>query len=557
MRLLCCIILPTITAPFSGVVFAELSKAGSAPANAQKTSFSTLEELTALSDIIVKAEAVASHPREGARPYSSEYTTDLRVISVLKGHPAGDRVVFQHEIMPSSINGQAPEHADFEVGRSYIVFAGESADHGVYGQVGHLGRSMRNLNQSPAVVLAASDQQVATGKSVQDVIWDELNGLLRSSNPKDVIYAIRQFDPEERWLTSSPRTTFYGFSRDEALDAIQNLICSDNPDIAKAAIGEIGRDSPYMTHEWGIRWKIQSIAGEEFHLMSGPGALQLSNADGHARWKDLCAAADGKVSGGTVPSGEVRAAAIRALGKAQEPQLPDHIGMWASDPEPLVRAAAAILLNDFPGETASKLLAKLAADGDSGVRAKVALAAGFSRRADLLPLVITMISDAAPDVRRSAGRSLVVFPLSDIKATLEANRDDPDLGPEFVNILAADNPEAYLDRLMAIIASRRDAVRVTTYVPHMKSWEILFHYVKRQDEATLKSPGMARYLDALEGTDFPYSMQQAPDLCNFYTKHGMTNRAKDFLERFMQGLPPALRDWAERNKYVPPSSPAP
>jgi hypothetical protein len=147
----------------------------------------------------------------------------------------------------------------------------------------------------------------------------------------------------------------------------------------------------------------------------------------------------------------------------------------------------------------------------------------------------------APYVSYATLDELIVFPLADTKSFLEAHRDHPEFGPEFVNLLAAEHPEAYLDTLAGMIAAGKSArPHLTTRVVSVKSWEILFHYVQRQDDATLKSEKMAHYLDVLDKAQ-TWDMSLPSQLHTFYVKRGMPERA-DTLDKTVLGqFPPEVQ----------------
>ncbi|MBW7864972.1 MAG: HEAT repeat domain-containing protein [Candidatus Hydrogenedentes bacterium] len=530
--------------------FAESSVAAPTFGERNLEYFSTFQELIALSDIIVKAEAVATGHRDGASKY--EYETELRIISSIKGAPAGDRVLFQHftsskdefrEHMPI---GGLRAYVHFETGRVYVIFAAKTDVPGTYKQVEQSGLlSMRNMNQSPTVILAANDQPFGNGNSVESIIWNELTSLLNSGITADVIYAIGQYDPGE-WVRGgwNHTTPFYGFSREKVLNEIQHLMLSPDAGIAKAAVYETGRESPYIADGWGAYWTPRRINGECFDLMFGPEPPESPNQDVQERWRVLCAVANGKrgdgpdSGNGTVSNAELRSLAIRALGHAELPQLYEHIARWVTDPEPVVRAAAAILLNDFQCDEASALIAKLAADENGGVREKAALSICFSRRPELLQPLIGMLADPAPEVRKTAGQSLLAFPFEKIMPTLEAYQDDPYYGPDFTNLLAAKNPEKYLDRLSRIIGSEKNESVLFFLTPDSKSWEIYYHYIQRQNDERINLPEMSGSFDLLEDYALKGHPSRVVTLVNFYNVRGLSARAASLMERLEAILPP-------------------
>lgn len=493
-------------------------------------------------DIIVKAEVLATKPLDGLEEAESReqpfYATDLRIISVLKGRPSADRIVFQHRVQPRDFYKQPPEYMEFAPGRCYLLLAKATPESNVYRQVTHGGPQYWHNSQSPLAVLCADDRPVKEGASFQEAVWDALTALLKSPSTEDIRYAIDQLDPEYRMYQPPSETTFYGFSRSQIIDTLRPLFLGDNPQAAQAAIIKIAQDSPYIMHghggaERGIRWQPRVLVNEEeFHLMTLWEPGQFPNSGGKACLEALCQAAN------QAAGAEVRATAIRALGYVFDAAILPQISAWAADPEPLVREAAAILLNDYPGETADTLLTKLIEDPDPGVRMRAAMAAAFSQRTGLMAAVAGLLNDDSPEVQRRAAQVLPCFPFSEIRETLEQHRDHPEFGPEFINFLAAENSEPYLDTLIEHLARRNELkARVTTYQVHAKSWEILLHYLQRQDDETLQSPEMAPYLAALENLEIQ-DMHLVGKLNRFYRERGFEDREKRFAENFMNKLPP-------------------
>ncbi len=542
--------------------------------------FNTLEELMGLSDIIVKAEATATGRREGGMPH--EFETELRVISTLKGEPGGERIRYRHVcVYPMSegspflsvdVIGRVPANNTLQQGRSYIVFAAATEEPGVYTQVEYKMVVTRNLEESPAVVLAANDSPVDAGKTVQEIIWDELTGLLKSVNPDDVLYAITHFDPEER-RDPSPQTTFFGFSRHRVVKALEPLLEDANAKIALEAIREIGRDSPYMPPlPDPFLYTDKGPPGmSDYNLVPEGQRPPFVNVGGQYCREALCAVANGSVpaAGTRTPEAvNLRRLAVLALARTGEPEVFEQVKVWVTDPEPEIRAAAARLLEDFPsGESSAMIdrlagdenetvrttalrvagttsgvcspamLVKLANDADPGVRATAAMVAGASQPPEMLPPLIAMLSESDRRARLSAANNLLKYPMDDIRPTLLAHRDDPDFGVEFTFALATENPEMYLDWLMGNIESGRERPLMTAF----KSWNILLKYLHTLDDTALNSPETARMLDVLESMENIAWIKLWVDLVNLYNKRGITERTNSLAEKILNSLPPELR----------------
>jgi HEAT repeat protein len=482
-----------------------------------------MDELAEASDVIMKAKALSSEPVaddwfdeiRGFEPYS----TQMQVISVIKGDLPKGNLNFHH-YGSARANAEfgfnyAPQFYKFEKGRSYIVFAKIAETKGVLRQ---LWKSHR-LKMDQGLFLAADDKPVPLGIKLREIIWEELGRLLESRDPKDVIYAIRQFDG------LSGGGAYYelnDFIRGEVVDKIHSFMSSKNVDIAKAAIETLASRNPYFRDNFAVHW-LASIGDGKIQGM-GKWDLNRDYAGARKYWRELAAIVDSD------EPAEVRALALRAMGRAGQPKLEECLIKWTEDPEPLVRQAAVVLLSDFPGEKTLEILKKRSEDESAKVRLAVARAIGFGKFKVLLQVLEKLLDDKDTQVRHGAALSLISFAPKEVEKILIAHKEDKDFKSVFVNALAEENPEPYLDALAEIIEKRLEPTNFWGgQIPSFTSWNILFKYLQKQDVTELQSGKFNRCLEALENAKV-HGSDQPRDLYAFYLQRNMKERAQRFRE---------------------------
>ena len=93
----------------------------------------------------------------------------------------------------------------------------------------------------------------------------------------------------------------------------------------------------------------------------------------------------------------------------REPVLREAIDRWVGDKAPAVRAAATVLLADFPGTNANRQLTVLADDPEPKVRECAARAIGYAQQKELVTVLGRLLTDTDRAVRRVASVSLLSF----------------------------------------------------------------------------------------------------------------------------------------------------
>jgi HEAT repeat protein len=481
----------------------------------------TMDKLTAEADLVFKGTVLSAEPVQDEWfkpcPGFTARETAFKVISVIKGDAPVATLRFRHYDQDPRPQGYMfqPQYYHFEKGRSYIVFAKRSESAGVFRQL----QANQTGKEDQGVLLCPGDQPV-TAKTVKEAIWGELTLMLKSADATNLTYAIHQLDQMSGRQDSFRDTQ--DFDRTNVLNAIHGLITNSNPMVAQAALGAVGSHNPYLSDERTIFWLATVGSGE----IPGLGKMdpKMSNLGGKRFWMDLVTLADSKAVN------ETRAMAIQALGLVREPSLKPAIERWLADPDPAIRASAALLLADFPGTETCEHLATLAGDPAPEVRACMARAAGFGQQVDAVVTLATLLADKETKVRTAAAMSLLSFSPKDnaIAAVFRANLENEEFKPLFLIALARENPVPYLDALATAVEQRSEPKNWWGgQIPAFAAWEILFRYLQPQSPQTLRSGKLDRYLDAIEKVG-NYSSSEPRDIYAFYVQRDMTERAQKY-----------------------------
>jgi HEAT repeat protein len=197
-----------------------------------------------------------------------------------------------------------------------------------------------------------------------------------------------------------------------------------------------------------------------------------------------------------------------------------------------VRASAALLLADHAGPEAIKSLTALTDDAVPEVRSCVAHSIGFAQRTELANLLGRLLADKDPNVRRATAMSLLSFSSTNeaVAEVFQANIENDEFKPLFLNALAREKPAAHLDALAKAIDEKANPKNWWGgEIPAFTSWKILFKYVQTQPVDNVRSGKLNRYLDAIEKVG-NYSSSEPRDIYAFYLQRGMTERAKNYRE---------------------------
>jgi len=481
----------------------------------------SLEKLTAEADIVFKGTAISSEPVQDKwfQPYADFVAkeTQFKVVSVIKGNSPGDKLLFRHYDEDPQPRGRMfqPQYYHFEPGRTCVVFAKKGDPAGIFRQLWAY-----HTDKEDQGVLLCGDDKPITGKTVKEVLWNELTTMLASKDANDVVYAIGQID-----RMSGVQGRFdclSDFDRKDVLAAVRGLMANRKSKVAQAVIGLVGTHNPYMSDERTLFWlaTVGSAAAPGIGKMDP----KTRNVGGELYRQDLVALADGKAPD------ETRAMAIRALGLVREPSLQEPIERWLLDPIPAVRASATLLLADFPGPETCRHLTVLAGDAVPEVRECVARAAGFAQQAEMAEVLAKLLVDKEFNVRQAAAMSLLSFsPKNEaIAAIFRANLGNEEFNPLFLIALAREKPAGYLDALAKAVEEKPEPRNFWGgQIPAFTAWEILFRYLQAQPGDDVRSGKFDRCLDAMEKVG-NYSSSEPRDIYAFYLQRGMTERAKKF-----------------------------
>ena len=482
-----------------------------------------LNQIVIESDIIFKAKIISS--KKIKNKWFEKYIgftaleTKMQIISVINGKILGETVIFQHYgDDKDTLNYQmfSPQYYNFKKGREYIVFAKNTDKKGIFRQLWKNHKS----KMDQGVFLSADNKPIKKDSTIKQIIWDELIKLLLSSDPKYIVYSIKQLDLMSTYATWDKLDDF---NRSDVMQKIHKFVLNENKELAKTAIRAMGRGSPYLSDDFADGW-LATIGEGKIHGYS-KWPKERENKDAKKYWEDLVSVVNGN---GPV---ENRALAIRALGLLNESKVYKHLIQWVNDAEPLIRQAAIILLSDFPGKKTIQLIEKHSRDNDPKTRLGVARAIGFGRYEELTPVLEHLLKDKDRYVANAAYISLLSFSLNKVEHIFKTYKNDPDWKGLFVNALAEQNAEPYLKDLAEIIEKRISSKyflggRVPTYL----SWKILFKHLQIQSAEKLKTSEFHRYFDALDNGKY-HGSSEPRDLYAFYIHLGMIKRAKMFRKK--------------------------
>ena len=486
-------------------------------------SSNNLEQLAGEADIIFKATAVSSERVEDEWfkpcPGFGAVETRFKVISVIKGALQTKTLRFRHydEVPQDGVMTRVPQSYHFEKFRTYVVFAKTADEPGVFRQLWSNHKSKKDQGS----LMCANDQPAAS-ENLKEIFWTELIALLASPASNNTIYAIRQLDE----MSDLPYR-FVGtkdFDRSEVIKAISPLMTRDDEEIANKAITVVGSRNPYLSDDFAKYW-LATVGSAE---VSGIAKMdsKIKNFGGEFFWEELCSIADGKAPVAT------RALAIRSLGLVRKPSLLDPLSRWVGDAEPSVRAAAALLLADFPGEDTRVRLTQMGTDSVPEVRRSVAYAIGFMQSSQLANTLGVLLKDSDARVRRAASQSLLSFSpkLESIAKVFRRHLGNDEFSPLFLNALAVEYPGAYVESLAQAIEQKAEPRNwAGGQIPAFTSFNILFKYLQSQPAEAMRAGKFDRFLDAIED-GYVTGSSEPRDIYAFYLQRGMTERAKIYRE---------------------------
>ena len=480
-----------------------------------------LEKLSGEADIIFKATAVSSAvvQDDWFKPYTGFAARETRftLISVIKGTPHETPLRFRHYDLDPEAQNQGrsfnPQYYHFQENKAYIVFAKKTDDPAVYRQLWANHTGIKDQGSFQCI----DDKPVSSGK-LKEIVWTELLALLQSKDAGETIHAIQQLNQmsdHPGWYDSTQ-----DFDRTDVLKAVGPLMIWENGEVASAAITVIGSNNPYLMDDRAQYW-LATVGSAEV-LGIGKMDPQMKNLGGQLYRKELVSIADGKATVVT------RALAIRALGLVRNTDLLEPLNRWLKDPEPVLRASATLLLADFPDDGAAKNLTAMATDPAPEVRLCAANAIGFMQRSELAGTLGALLVDKDAKVRSAASMSLLSFsPKHEaIAKVFVTNLKNEEFSPLFLNALAGEKPEAYLEPLAQVVEQQSKPRNGRGgQIPAYTAFNILFKYLQSQPADAVRAGKFDRYLDAIE-KGYVTGSSEPRDIYAFYLQRGMTERAK-------------------------------
>jgi hypothetical protein len=523
---------------------------------------SPLDELARTADLVCKATVIADRsatddsfkPIDGFEVREAE----LRVVSTLKGEPP-NVIRFRyygpaHDPLDSApitrlrAANHYPTHISeagrypFGAGRTYLFVARQIAGE-TYREVAAFLPSSSHaalyvgpppphfVMMSPGVLLAA-DAKPHRGTTLTEAAWSELIAVLKTPREDDVLEAIDRLDELSDgpgWSKDVPLNGDFGLGdekRSRALTAIAPLVRAKSVHIATTAVTVFGRDSPYFYDQDVPFWFVGIGKGHITGLGARKRPANPMVADVGA--KELLQVAND----GTTP--ELRALAIRALGRRPHAYPATIVAVWARDRSTEVRRAAVLASADVPGH---EPIRTAATDGSRELRCTTAWAVGFAQDPRLLPLLDKLLHDPVADVQSAAALSLLSYPVAQAAPVMKANLTS-DFRPLFVNALASADPQPYLAMLAEVIEQQGteppDWKRPTGWnyggtIPAGDSWHILFDFVRSRPTDELASRKLDSSLNALERMHW-FGSGEPTELYALYLSRGLVSRAKQFRE---------------------------
>ena len=546
--------LSNVVAIAAGGDFSLALIAGAVPASVYIQPHGRLGELEREADFIFKGQVLSTTPATNASfpDWGKPHATQFKVISVLKGRDATNAPIFWHNTSGPMgwSGGSPPSDHQFEPGQSYLVFA-VRLDRPAYLYVPPPDATNR-INEFRQTyrdgVVRTLDARPISEPEIKAVHWSELNLLLNDTNPSNRIYAIGLLDklspacgPYYDWLHTKD------FKRREVLRVVLPKFTDLAEDVAVAAIGcfQLGG----MTME-----RIQHPNKWRLVLRDCPQAPNDCIIQMMPLASNMIAVANSSTSTAR------RVAAIAALSGTRSITVSNALPKWLADNDEFVRAMAVQLLPEYPGENCKRLLRERAADTSAVVRAAAADAIGRGRIDELLPTLVSLFSESvrqndrdysfaykvlqpsgkyaslnSRDVHASAGYALLNFNVQRVEQMYKANLSDPDFGPEFLCILAEQNPREWLEESVKYIERRVAGEKQITLGwgtdVHYRLWNVIYDYLQGLPFDAFAKGKAERYLNILEKSDKTGS-REPQMLYELYKMKGLNRRAAKYREEY-------------------------
>ncbi len=529
--------LSNVTAIAAGWQFGLALTTGAVPSSVYIIPHGQLEIMERKADLIFKGTVVSSRGGTNASfpDWAKPHATEFKIISVLKGKPVANSVVFWHFTGdPGNWSGRAPpESHRFEAGQAYLVYAArlDRAEdfYTVPSDAASRSNELRQLYDGG--VMRTLDDRAVVAAGFKEAHWREIDLLLHDKNPTNQLYAIDKLDQmslagrgDDHWRHSDD------FKRKAVLSAVLPLVTNNNEEVANRAMGCF--------------------------------ATEASTNGGLNSFSDtlMRVANEGATS-------QRRLNAIRALSGTHFEAISNSLAQLLKHSDASVRATAIGLLARHPGEFSEEALRLGASDESPKVRAGVADVIGDGKIANLLPTLEKLLSDPVGltnplppltmaelqaggqiwnnnngDVHTSAGYALLKFEVEQVSNILTAHLNDTGFRPNYLCKLAEKNPGPWLTNLVEVLEGRRDRIwreveagsvepktdyfqaRMALSGSYYQCWKIICGYLQTLPPSRFGGGNFDRCLDALENAGTTGS-QEPTTLYELYLTKGLKERA--------------------------------
>jgi hypothetical protein len=548
--------LSNVAAIAAGGFFGLALTTGEVPPSVHIIPHGRLEEMTQKSDFIFKGQALSSVPFTNSafqNPQMNVHATTFKVISVLKGDPNLKTVTFQHYTNgPGAWGGGSwPSFYQFRSGQSYLVFAANLDKPDVYyvplsntvpkrAEFRQMAGGSRNDDDG---VLRTLDARALNNISIKEAHWLELNRLLTNNVSTDALYALGHLNAMSETCIA-PWAHTDDFRRETVLKAVLPLTTNKDDEVAVSAIGL-----------FQLAGTFQVAINGQMPILRGCSETRPECLAQVSLYADALA----RIASES-PSILRRTTAIAAFSCTSSPIASNALPRWLGDSAEAVRAQAALLLPDFPGEFSESLLRKHAADPSPEVRAAVADAIGDGTIEHLLPALANLFSEPlgptnpvppltmeelqyggrildmnVGDVHTCAGFALLKFDTDQVASILKTNLDDPGFRLNFLLKLAEKDAGPWLDNMTKVMEVRRaraeakadasiplDLILSGTYY---RCWHIICDYLSGLPAEQFAGGKMDRYLNMLETAASPLYSGEATKLYELCRMKNLNERA--------------------------------
>ncbi|MFN8553069.1 MAG: HEAT repeat domain-containing protein [Candidatus Obscuribacterales bacterium] len=525
----------------------------------------SIDSLTSAADIVAKVKvlAVTALPSDKNSPLANDFwkvcRAKLKYISVLKGGVTDDQSDFlfrsgtpveKQPVMWINVGPDNFPHFKLEVGRTYILFIKRS--NGKLTQIA----SQFGLRSWEGFFEAADDSVVPRGRNPKQTVWDELAKLVHGKAPDKNSHNSQEHAGQQYAaltllnLSAGSKGVNAGsddFDRATVVDEIfakdkRPLAASRNAESLRNILAELGSNSPYLNESTRMRF-LWSRASKPISSWS---AWDLGSNSGIKPAIPFLL----EVADGDYPA-DVRAAAINCLGNCQTDAksaslISLNIERWLRSPIARVRAAAALLLVDYPSQD---WLNKILHDREPLVRASGAYCVGVTHSEQWISQLSKMLNDDSAEVQVAAALSLIAFPVDKVKSILVANLKNANFGSGFLARVGYADPAAVKDQLLnecrkpdpmhspggltqQFIAFQNGLATS----PHALCLNALIKYLDGLSGLELSKSEYAKYLDEIEkiGAVDP---SQTGKVYEVLVTHRLVSRASAFKQRALASQP--------------------